>query len=389
MVYLNRFRWLLFSVFCLSGFAGTGPIHQALDGDQIRERSLSYAMMLRGNPVGTSTFATSFDGGDLVFKETAVIAPYNVDAVTEVHLDRGDFTTKSYRGRGNMFGNPVEIDMVWRAGKVTGTSLFPRGKDEPQGKIEVDRTLPTDCFERTSVFFLCHAMPLKANADFSIPWYNPYDDTVKTIRVTVEGEAKVTTAAGKFDTWKVGLNGGKPSQVVYITRETPRKIVKIEVVDQPWTYELLPQRQVTEKATTLFLLRHAEKGDDDPRNPSLSEAGKARAARLATMLADVPLKNIYTTAYKRTEQTIAGVAEHHQIEPTTYDPTSLPDLIQTLRQNAGKHLIVGHSNTTPALIRMLGLDPGQPFREADEFDRLYIVTLHPDGNGNTISLLRY
>ena len=388
MVYFKGSQWLLFLICCLQALAGTGPIHQALDGDQVRERSLSYTMLLRGNPVGTSTFATSFDGDDLVFKETAVLAPYNVDAVTEVRLHRTDYTTKSYKGRGTMFGNPVEIDMTWQADKVTGTSLFPRGQDEPQGKIEVDRNLPEDCFERTSVFFLCHAMPLKAGADFTIPWYNPYDDKTKTIRVTVEGETVVDTAAGRFDTWKVGLTGGEPSQVVYITRETPRKIVKIEVVGQPWTYELLPQPQAAETATTLFLLRHAEKGDDDPRNPSLSEAGKARAARLAEILADVQLKTIYTTAYKRTEQTIADVADQHQITPATYDPAALLDLVRTLREQPGQHLIVGHSNTTPALIRMLGLDPGQPFREAGEFDRLYIVTLQPDGTGS-LSLLRY
>lgn len=387
MVYLQGSQWLFF-ICCLQALAGTGPIQQALDGDQVRERSLSFTMMLRGNPVGTSTFATSFDGDDLVFKETAVIAPYNVDAVTEVRLNRKSYATKSYKGRGTMFGNDVEIDMQWQADKVTGMSLFPRGQDEPQGKIEVDRNLPEDCFERTSVFFLCHAMPLKAGADFSIPWYNPYDDKIKTIRVTVDGEAVVETAAGKFDTWKVGLSGGEPSQVVYITRETPRKIVKIEVVGEPWTYELLPERQTTEQVTTLFLLRHAEKGDDDPKNPSLSEAGKVRATRLADLLADVPLKTIYTTAYKRTEQTVATVAERHGITPTTYDPTSLLDLVQTLRKSPGKHLIVGHSNTTPALIQMLGMDPGQPFREADEFDRLYILTLLPDRSG-TISMLRF
>ena len=52
----------------------------------------------------------------------------------------------------------------------------------------------------------------------------------------------------------------------------------------------------------------------------------------------------------------------------------------------GNHLVVGHSNTPPMLVEALGGAPGGPIGE-DEYDRLYVVTLAPDGPVHT-ALLR-
>ncbi len=51
---------------------------------------------------------------------------------------------------------------------------------------------------------------------------------------------------------------------------------------------------------------------------------------------------------------------------------------ERLRGTPGRHLILGHSNTTPDLVAALGGDPGTPIAEM-EYDRLYIVTLTESG----------
>jgi hypothetical protein len=51
-------------------------------------------------------------------------------------------------------------------------------------------------------------------------------------------------------------------------------------------------------------------------------------------------------------------------------------------------LIVGHSNTTPELTKLLGGDSGTEINEKGEYDRLYIVTIGKDGTVNSV-ILRY
>ncbi|MET1162169.1 MAG: phosphoglycerate mutase family protein [Pseudoxanthomonas sp.] len=133
--------------------------------------------------------------------------------------------------------------------------------------------------------------------------------------------------------------------------------------------------------TTFVLVRHAEKGTDDARDPSLSEAGRARAIRLAQLLSGRPLTAAYATAYRRTLQTAQPAAEAHGVTVTTYD-AQMPaaEFASQLRSNhaQGTVLVVGHSNTIPELAAALSATATTEMRE-DEFDRLYRVSIGRDG----------
>ncbi len=139
--------------------------------------------------------------------------------------------------------------------------------------------------------------------------------------------------------------------------------------------------------TVIVLVRHAEKVDAS-RDPELSPEGRERAELLATTLRDVGIERIHSTPYRRTESTAAPVAELLRVEVEGYDPRALATFAETLRSAGGRHLVVGHSNTTPALVEALGGDPGElPIDEA-EYDRLYFVTIAGDGSVSTV-LVRF
>ena len=142
--------------------------------------------------------------------------------------------------------------------------------------------------------------------------------------------------------------------------------------------------------SVIYLVRHGETADDDPRDPSLSSEGFDRATELVRVLADVPLSNVFSTPYRRTLGTARPVASAHGLEIVEYDPGSreaMETFVRTLASTPGHHLVSGHSNTTPAVVEALGGDPGTEIDHA-EYDRLYIVTVHPDGSVTT-SLLHY
>jgi probable phosphoglycerate mutase len=139
--------------------------------------------------------------------------------------------------------------------------------------------------------------------------------------------------------------------------------------------------------TTVFLVRHAEK-QPDSQDPDLTEAGRQRALSLVQTLRSVPLDAIYSTDTHRTRQTAEPLAQARSLEVEIYDKDDLAHLAMKLRGTPGRYLVVGHSNTTPDLVHRLGGEPGATIDEQREFDRLYVLVLHPDGSVVTV-LLRY
>ena len=137
----------------------------------------------------------------------------------------------------------------------------------------------------------------------------------------------------------------------------------------------------------VYLVRHAEKADDGTDDPPLSLAGKIRVMGLRQLLGDAGLTHIHTTDFNRTRDTIRPIAEEHGVDAAVYDPRELRILADGILATPGRHLVVGHSNTTPVLAAALGGDPFDPIDEY-EYDRLYIVVAHP-GQPPTTILLRF
>ena len=117
---------------------------------------------------------------------------------------------------------------------------------------------------------------------------------------------------------------------------------------------------VAAQKKTIVLVRHAEKSatgvaaDMAKGDPDLSAEGRERAERLAKAVKKYKHDVIYSTDYKRTKQTAEPIAKLRGKTIQTYDPAKQADLIPLMLNGKPKHyLIVGHSNTTPALANLL------------------------------------
>jgi broad specificity phosphatase PhoE len=145
--------------------------------------------------------------------------------------------------------------------------------------------------------------------------------------------------------------------------------------------------QEVAEATVVYLVRHAEKADDDPNDPTLAPEGEARAAELIRVLGDAGVTHLWSTPYRRTEATVAPLARALGLEVMSYRPGDTA-FVETLRSTPGGRIVVSaHSNTTPGLVEALGGDPVSEIPEW-EYDRLYVVVLAADGSV-TSTLLRY
>ena len=137
----------------------------------------------------------------------------------------------------------------------------------------------------------------------------------------------------------------------------------------------------------VYLVRHAEKAEDGTDDPPLAIAGRIRVQTLKTLLGDVGLTHVRSTDWKRTRDTARPFAEDAGLELTIYDPREPTTLAAEIGAQPGRHLVVGHSNTTPQLVAALGGDPGGEIDDL-EYDRLYILVLQP-GKPTVTTLLRF
>jgi len=138
--------------------------------------------------------------------------------------------------------------------------------------------------------------------------------------------------------------------------------------------------------TTIILVRHAEKAGATGDVP-LSPAGVDRAKELVRVLAGTSIAAIYVTPYLRTEQTAEPLATAHHVDPVIAKnmDTYARDVVSAiLRDHKGETVVVvGHSNTTPQVIRALGV-PNPPDIADSEYDSLFVVSL---GDGSTPKLV--
>ena len=138
-----------------------------------------------------------------------------------------------------------------------------------------------------------------------------------------------------------------------------------------------------------IVVRHAEKATDDPRDPSLSEAGQRRAQALARRLEGTSLQAIYVTEFRRTAQTAAPTAAAHGLVPTGYAAKANAGefAAQLRRMHAnGDVLIVGHSNTVPGIAAALCACDVAAMDES-EYDRIAIIDI-PAGQPPRLTVLR-
>lgn len=142
--------------------------------------------------------------------------------------------------------------------------------------------------------------------------------------------------------------------------------------------------QIAEAQSLVIFVRHAERADGGagantgmtgkPADPLLSAAGEARAAKLATMLADSGIKAIYTTEFRRTQDTGKPLAAKLGLTITPVASGDVNALVQKIKAEHPKDvvMIVGHSNTIPAAIKAFG---GAGVKMADdEYSAIYILS---------------
>lgn len=129
------------------------------------------------------------------------------------------------------------------------------------------------------------------------------------------------------------------------------------------------------QTTVAILVRHAEKAGPTGDVP-LSPAGVARAQRLATLARQAGVDAAIATQFLRTKQTVEPLGLPPTIIEAGSDATAHAAAVATAIKGHGGHtvLVVGHSNTIPAIVAALG-GPTLANICDSTYDRLFVVVL--------------
>lgn len=140
------------------------------------------------------------------------------------------------------------------------------------------------------------------------------------------------------------------------------------------------------KTTTIFVVRHAEKGPETP-DPSLTPAGRARARALAAALRDAGITTIFVSEFKRTQETASPLVQLAGITAERLSAGKVDSLVARLHALplGSRALVVTHSNLVPIIVHKLGGGSTVELTDSD-YDRLYVVTLNADGSADVLYL---
>lgn len=143
-------------------------------------------------------------------------------------------------------------------------------------------------------------------------------------------------------------------------------------------------------STTIVLVRHAEAVPDAGRDPVLSDAGSTRAKALAAALVGADVAAVYSTQYQRTRLTGEPAAAAAGLTVTVVPIEGATEAYasalaaRVLSAHAGRTVvIVGHSNTVPALVKAFS-GAGEGDIAHDTYDLMFVVTADAPGNARVV-----
>jgi phosphohistidine phosphatase SixA len=126
--------------------------------------------------------------------------------------------------------------------------------------------------------------------------------------------------------------------------------------------------------TTVVLARHADRAPGQKAD-ELSAEGVARGRELARVLRQAGVSAILHSDTQRAAQTAAPLAAAIGVEPRVIPAKDYAAMVDEVRRRPGETvLVIGHSNTVPAIVAELG-GPQLPDLGEAEFDALFVLTV--------------
>jgi zinc protease len=212
-----------------------GPL--SLDRAQLVSHRDSFVVLVQGSPIGTRTTALRGTQDSLVFTETLTLGPAGGQQLSVV-FDPSDLSVTRVDQTGSAGGQQSEVHLRYAAGRVKGSAIIPQQSGTPK-TLTIDTTVAPGTYDGNAINVIVPALPLAPGKSFAVPVFSAVSGSAKVLTVKVSAPESVTVPAGTFQAFKAEVSGGEAPFVLYVTSDTPRRIVKLEIVGAPVVFELV------------------------------------------------------------------------------------------------------------------------------------------------------
>jgi hypothetical protein len=215
------------------------PAGVPLEAWRLTMRRDSFNVTIRGTVVGAQVTELQAEEGALVYTEHTEIDVLGLIQDTRVVMDRVTLAPRAVDQTGRAEEQQADTHVTIAGGRARGRAQTPR----PGGQVritDVDTTIAPATLDVNQLPMVLSALPLADSASFTASVFNAADASTTPYSITVQGVEDVTVPAGTFSTYRVLLGrAAQPQLTVFVTRQDPWRIVKLEAVGQPIAFELV------------------------------------------------------------------------------------------------------------------------------------------------------
>ncbi len=209
-----------------------------LDRAQIVSHADSFEVLVQGNVMGAMTGALQTGADSVTYTERTIIAGGTVQQNTTVRFNPADLSVSAVDQTGSVQGQATGIHLTYGAGRVKGTATTAQQSGTPQ-TIEIDTTVVAGTYDDNALSVVFPALPLAEGQTFNLNVFESGKGLPQIIQVKVSDGGTVVVPAGSFPAFKLDVTGGQVPTTFYVSRATPRRIVKIELVGAPFIFQLV------------------------------------------------------------------------------------------------------------------------------------------------------
>jgi zinc protease len=210
----------------------------ALDPAQLAPRRDSLQILIQGNPMGSQTVEITAGPDVVVVVERTMIPLMGMNQETRVEMSAATLALLAVDQTGQIGPQTAETHVVVDGDRITGRAQTPQPGGQPK-VAEIDTVLPAGTIEANQLTVVVPALALAEGASFAVSVFDASEGSLKPYAIRVEGTETITVPAGSFEVFKVVVTGGPFPTAMHVTQATPRRIVRLELVGQPFVMELV------------------------------------------------------------------------------------------------------------------------------------------------------